>query len=87
VLLGAAWVTPVPGGLVEGSTTDANTGSRLNGVSIAITGQPAATATSAELDGAGNGFYYLFSNVGQQTITGTLPYYDTGEATIRVAVG
>jgi N-acetylneuraminic acid mutarotase len=86
VLFGTAWLTLTPGGLIEGTVTDANTGQSLDGVSVAVSGQP-GSATSASLAGAGDGFYYLFSAAGERTVTGTLLNYGDGERTVRVAVG
>jgi len=81
---GAAWLTPQPGGLVEGTVTDANTRQDLDGVSVAVSGEP-GSATSAQLSGAGDGFYYLFSAAGQHTVTGTLLNYGDGKPTVKVA--
>jgi N-acetylneuraminic acid mutarotase len=86
VLFGTAWLTLTPGGLVEGTVTDANTGQSLDGVSVVVSGQP-GSATSASLAGAGDGFYYLFSAAGERTVTGTLLNYGAGERTVRVTVG
>ncbi|MGD0555681.1 MAG: carboxypeptidase regulatory-like domain-containing protein, partial [Streptosporangiaceae bacterium] len=84
VQFGAAWLTALPGGLVEGTVTDANTRQDLDGVSVAVAGQSGST-TSARLSGAGDGFYYLFSAAGQHTVTGTLLNYGDGKSTVSVA--
>ncbi|GHJ45688.1 hypothetical protein Cs7R123_30300 [Catellatospora sp. TT07R-123] len=67
--------SPVPGGLVAGLTTDANTGAGLNGVTVTSTDVPGDKATSAATpdDAAlADGFYWLFS-----TVTGTHPFAAT----------
>jgi N-acetylneuraminic acid mutarotase len=90
VLLGTAWLSPRPGGLVEGHVTDANTGQGLDGVSVGVGGQPEAATASAAMAGLGadgDGFYYLFSADGRHTITGTLPNYGEGRARVDVAAG
>jgi N-acetylneuraminic acid mutarotase len=84
VLFGSAWLTLKPGGLVAGTVTDANTGKTLDGVSVAVSGQPGSD-TSAPLAGAGDGFYYLFSPRGKHTLTGTLLNYGTGTRSVTVA--
>jgi len=88
VLLGTAWLTLQPGGLVEGNVTDANTGEGLDGVSVDVAGQPESATTSAAMAGLGadsDGFYYLFSAAGRHTITGTLLNYGEGRAAVDVA--
>jgi N-acetylneuraminic acid mutarotase len=85
VLLGAAWLTPAPGGLVEGTVTDANTGARLDGANVAVTGQPDSAATTAAMTGPGDGFYYLFAPAGRQALTGTLLNYGPGKKAVNVA--
>ncbi|MEH1125759.1 S8 family serine peptidase [Micromonospora sp. CPCC 206061] len=49
---------PVPGGLVVGRTTDANTGAALAGVQVSSVDPPVESGTSAA-----DGFYWLFSSV------------------------
>ncbi|MEJ3743312.1 S8 family serine peptidase [Actinomycetes bacterium KLBMP 9797] len=62
---------PVPGGLVVGKTTDANTGAPLAGVQVSSVDSPAATGTS---DAAG--FYWLFSSaLGPREFTATKTGY------------
>jgi len=87
VRLGAAWLTPTPGGLVEGHVTDANTGAGIDGASVAVTGQPDSTATTAPVTGPGDGFYYLFAPAGRQTATAALLNYGTARATVDVTPG
>jgi len=72
VVLGDTTCDPVPGGLVIGQVTDANTKGALAGAMITEAGTPPATATSATtadpaLKGA---FYWLFSpNTGAQSLS------------------
>jgi len=87
VQVGAAWLTPTPGGLVEGHVTDANTGASVDGATVAVTGQPAATATTAPVTGPGDGFYYLFAPTGRQAVTANLLNYGTVRSTVDVAAG
>ncbi|WP_341717829.1 S8 family serine peptidase [Micromonospora sp. FIMYZ51] len=64
--------SPVPGGLVVGTTTDRTTGAALNGVSVVSDDRPADRAVSAatpEDAGEPDGFYWLFSG-----LTGSHPF-------------
>ena len=88
VLLGSVSCDPVPGGLVIGQVTDANTAAALPGVVVSETGTGAGSGTSAAtadpaLTGA---FYWLFSpNTGAQPLTAVKGGYTTGTATAQVA--
>ena len=90
VLLGAPTCAPVPGGLVIGQVTDANTKAPLPGVSVAETAAPTVGGTSATtsdpaLKGA---FYWFFSpTTGSVALTATKGHYTTGTATAAVAAG
>jgi N-acetylneuraminic acid mutarotase len=80
--------SPIPGGLVVGQTTDANTGTGLNGVTVTETNaSPAVSATSAT-DGdpaVATGYYWLFSPLtGQQPFTATKGGYGTGSSNVTV---
>lgn len=62
----------VPGGLVVGTTTDLNTGTPLNGVTVTSVDQPEDRAVSAgtpDDPAESDGFYWLFSSR-----TGTHPF-------------
>lgn len=64
--------TPVPGGLVVGTTSDQNTGAPLNGVTVTSVDQPEENAVSAgtpDDPAESDGFYWLFSS-----LTGTHPF-------------
>jgi len=90
VLLGAPTCDAVPGGLVIGQVTDANTKAPLPGVSVTETAAPTVGGTSATtadpaLKGA---FYWFFSpTTGSVPLTATKAHYTTGTATAAVAAG
>ncbi|NJP31489.1 S8 family serine peptidase [Micromonospora thermarum] len=80
--------TPVPGGLVVGTTTDRNTGTPVNGVSVTSVDRPADKGVSAATPDDPNepdGFYWLFSGLtGTHPVTATRTPY--APATRDVAV-
>ncbi len=64
--------SPVPGGLVVGTTTDRTTGAALNGVTVVSDDRPqdrAVSAATPDDPGEPDGFYWLFSG-----LTGTHPF-------------
>ncbi|WP_239098493.1 S8 family serine peptidase [Micromonospora qiuiae] len=64
--------SPVPGGLVVGTTTDRTTGAALNGVTVISDDRPQDRAVSAAIGedtGEPDGFYWIFSG-----LTGTHPF-------------
>ncbi|MEV6814544.1 S8 family serine peptidase [Micromonospora sp. NPDC051296] len=64
--------SPVPGGLVVGTTTDRNTGTAINGVTVVSDDRPddrAVSAATPEDPDQPDGFYWLFSG-----LTGTHPF-------------
>ncbi|SCL20622.1 Serine protease, subtilisin family [Micromonospora nigra] len=79
---------PVPGGLVVGTTTDANTGSPLDGVTVTSDDRPTDRGVSAATPADPNepdGFYWLFSGLtGEHPFTATRSSYQP--ATKDVAV-
>jgi N-acetylneuraminic acid mutarotase len=87
VLLGVQTCTPLPGGLVVGQVTDANTKAPLAGVSVAENAAPSVGATSATgtdpaLKGA---FYWFFSpTTGSVPLTAAKTHYSAGSATAAV---
>jgi N-acetylneuraminic acid mutarotase len=87
VLLGAPTCDPVPGGLVIGQVTDANTKAPLAGVSVSETAAPTVGGTSAltsdpALKGA---FYWFFSpTTGSVPLTAAKTHYTAGTATAAV---
>lgn len=67
--------TPTPGGLLVGTTTDENTGTPINGVTVTSVNQPEDRADSAATPddpAESDGFYWLFSG-----LTGTHPFTAT----------
>ena len=85
VLIGGC--TPVPGGLVAGTVTDANTGQGIAGATVTGTGDPPQTATTAVTPEAG--LYELFSPAtGKQQLTATdTNNYQAQPKTIAVTTG
>ena len=87
ILLGQRTCSPVPGGLVVGQVTDANTKTALAGVSVAETAAPTVGGTSAvtadpALKGA---FYWFFSpTTGATGLTATKARYVTGTASAAI---
>ncbi|MFI5755570.1 carboxypeptidase regulatory-like domain-containing protein [Streptomyces sp. NPDC051569] len=78
----------LPGGLVVGQATDANTRAPLPGTTVTPTGQAGAPATSAATPddpGLGDGFYWLFSQPGEQTFTGAKNLYADSATSLKVA--
>ncbi|MFK3984996.1 S8 family serine peptidase [Micromonospora sp. NPDC050397] len=84
--------TPVPGGIVAGFTTDANTGAGLTGVAVGSPDRPSersVSATTPEDHNAPDGFYSFFSSLvtGKHPfVAGTAPYQDRTR-TVAVADG
>ncbi|MFK3979507.1 S8 family serine peptidase [Micromonospora sp. NPDC050397] len=81
--------TPVPGGLVTGFTTDANTGAALNGVTVTSVDQPrdkGVSAATPDDPAIGDGFYWFFSSLtGAHLLdAGKAPYQSLGR-TVTVA--
>ncbi|WP_067497464.1 S8 family serine peptidase [Actinoplanes sp. TFC3] len=73
--------TPIPGGLVIGTTTDANTGAKLAGVTVTSNDVPADKGVSNA-----DGFYWLFSSAtGSHGFTATKPGYAGLSKTVNVA--
>jgi hypothetical protein len=90
VLLGAPTCSPVPGGLVLGQVTDANTKGALAGVTVSETANAAVGGTSAaNADPALKGaFYWFFSPAtGSVALSAAKAHYTTGTATVTVAAG
>ncbi|MEU1370769.1 carboxypeptidase regulatory-like domain-containing protein [Streptomyces sp. NPDC005803] len=88
VFLGSRGVSAVPGGLVVGQVTDANTGDGITGSTLDGTGDGAVSATSAATpdDAAlGDGFYWAFAPVGKQTVTAAKPKYTSASKAVTFA--
>lgn len=79
---------PVPGGLVVGNTTDQNTGTPLNGVTVVSDDAPADRAVSAPTPDdptLADGFYWLFSSrTGARPFTASSPPYGAVTRTVTV---
>ncbi|MFJ2094805.1 carboxypeptidase regulatory-like domain-containing protein [Streptomyces sp. NPDC087901] len=88
VFIGSRSLTTVPGGLVVGQVTDANTGDGITGGTLNGTGDGAVSTTSAATpdDAAlGDGFYWAFAPVGKQTLTAAKPKYTTASKAVTLA--
>ncbi|WP_326562335.1 S8 family serine peptidase [Micromonospora sp. NBC_01796] len=84
--------TPVPGGLVAGFTTDANTGAGLNGVPVSSPDRPAERSVSAatpEDRSIGDGFYSFFSTLvdGKHPFVAGLAPYQNRSKSSTIATG
>ena len=84
--VGAFACTPVPGGLVVGNVTDANTGLGLKGATVQNTagGDPTTTFATPQDPAQGDGLYILFSESGAQSFAAAFPAHDpsTKNATV-----
>lgn len=88
VFVGARSLSAVPGGLVIGQVTDANTGDGISGATLTGTGDGAVSTTSAATpdDAAlGEGFYWSFAPVGKQTLTAAKSQYTTASKAVTFA--
>ncbi|PZW02296.1 Serine protease, subtilisin family [Micromonospora phaseoli] len=81
--------SPVPGGLVVGTTTDRNTDTPLNGVTVVSDDRPADRAVSAatpEDPAEPDGFYWLFSGLtGAHPFTASRTPYQPATKDVAVA--
>jgi N-acetylneuraminic acid mutarotase len=88
VFVGQRSYDPVPGGLIVGNVTDANTQAGVNGATVTSTDAPADhTTTTATPDdpGLGDGFYWMFSHVtGQHPVSTAASRYTTATATANI---
>ncbi|ALO98729.1 galactose oxidase [Streptomyces hygroscopicus subsp. limoneus] len=89
IFLGQRTCAPTPGGLVVGQVLDKNTGTGLNGASVASADEPTVTTTSAATPddpNLGDGFYWLYPSVtGNHTFTAAARNYVTQDATVDIA--
>jgi N-acetylneuraminic acid mutarotase len=80
---------PIPGGLVVGRATDANTGKALNGATVTSTDNPAdkaITAATPDDPSVGDGYYWMFSSLtGAHPFTAAKGGYQTASQTVNVA--
>jgi hypothetical protein len=79
VKVGTFVCSAIPGGLVVGRVTDANTGAGLNGADVSNPPSGGSTTTYAAADGPqDDGFYSLFSqDGGTQSFSASYPAYET----------
>lgn len=81
-------LTPVPGGILTGTVSDANTGRGLIGASVATRPAAGSAALSTATAGdpkIGDGLYRLFvPGGGRRTVTAAKPAYRTESLTARV---
>src|SRR4029077_13751576 len=79
VKVGTFACSAVPGGLVVGHVTDANTSLGIDGATVSNPPNGGTTTTSAVTDGPqGHGFYSLFSkDGGSQSFSASFPAYQT----------
>ncbi|TDC79864.1 peptidase S8 [Micromonospora sp. KC606] len=80
---------PTPGGLVVGATTDRNTGTAVNGVTVTSVDRPADRGISAATPddpSLPDGFYHLFSGLtGEHPFAASRPPYATTTKPVTVA--
>jgi N-acetylneuraminic acid mutarotase len=87
VFVGQRDFAPVPGGLVTGTVTDANTGRGLVGSTVTADGSStvrASTAATPDDPGLGDGFYHLFSPAGSVKLTAEKWRYGTLDKAVEV---
>ncbi|WP_241825599.1 carboxypeptidase regulatory-like domain-containing protein [Micromonospora sp. CB01531] len=88
VFIGNRTCDPIPGGLVAGTVTDANTNMPVVGVTVASGEKPAEHATSAGTPAdpkMADGFYSVFSSLtGTHDFTAERRYYATATAHVNV---
>jgi hypothetical protein len=78
VEVGTFACTPIPGGLVVGTVTDANTGAGLNGAEVRNLpdGAPTTAFATPGDPAQGDGLYILFSASSSQSFEATFPAHD-----------
>ncbi|HEX5495359.1 MAG TPA: carboxypeptidase regulatory-like domain-containing protein [Mycobacteriales bacterium] len=88
VYVGQRACAPVPGGLVAGQVTDANTGGTVDGATVTSVDVPAETTTSVvtpDDENLGDGYYSVFSSVtGQHSFTASKDAYHDTTAPVSV---
>ncbi|HEX5495358.1 MAG TPA: carboxypeptidase regulatory-like domain-containing protein [Mycobacteriales bacterium] len=88
VYVGQRACAPIPGGLVAGQVTDANTNATVNDATVTSADVPAETTTSTATpddENLADGFYSLFSSVtGQHSFTASKQHYQDRTAPVSV---
>jgi N-acetylneuraminic acid mutarotase len=87
VFIGNQKCSPIPGGLVDGVTTDNNTGDAINGVSVTSntnSSQSGVSAANPADPNLPNGFYWLFASPGATSFTASDGNYTPSTQTVNV---
>jgi hypothetical protein len=89
VLVGHALCAPLPGGLVVGTVSDANTGLGLVGATVTNLSDNSSTTTFAtpEDPNQDDGLYVLFAGTGPQSFEASLPAYESLTKDAMVVAG
>ena len=87
VFVGTRSCGPLPGGLVAGQVTDANTGHPVNGATITDAAGPSALSAATGDPTLPGGFYSLFAPAGTQQLTASGGGYTTASAAVNVTAG
>jgi N-acetylneuraminic acid mutarotase len=89
VLVGQLNDDPVPGGLIVGNVTDANTKAGVNGATVTSTDAPddhTTTAATPDDPNLGDGFYWAFSHLtGKHPVQAEATHYSAATASADVS--
>ncbi|MEU2422720.1 carboxypeptidase regulatory-like domain-containing protein [Streptomyces sp. NPDC007851] len=88
VFVGERHVAPLPGGLLTGTVTDANTATGLVGATVTNKDddkQSTVTLATPDDPALGDGVYALFSSPGSHGFTAAKPHYTGLDKTVKVA--
>jgi subtilase family serine protease/N-acetylneuraminic acid mutarotase len=87
VLVGTPVCAAIPGGLVAGEVTDANTGEPVNGATVTADAKPGGSETTAATGDPAlpGGYYWLFSKPGAAKFTVTDGRYVRASTSVDVA--
>ncbi|WP_433894425.1 carboxypeptidase regulatory-like domain-containing protein [Streptomyces sp. CA-111067] len=88
VFVGKRTYDPVPGGLIVGNVSDANTGAGINGATVTSTDSPedhATTAATPDDPNLADGFYWTFSHLtGKHPVSAAASKYGTASAVANI---